>query len=178
MPSIVEPQAVQPQDIAAIIDVRAVDEFRQEHIPGSQNIPLNQLANALERLKSQPKVIVSCRSGNRASQACQQLEQWGLPNVQLLAGGLMGWKKAQRETQRMNTGFSIMQQVQIIVGVMVLSGLLYKPVAFLALIAGLGMLVAGFTNTCLMASLLGKLPWNRPAAQPNPEGNPSCNLPL
>jgi hypothetical protein len=54
-----------------------------------------------------------------------------------------------------------MQQVQMIVGVMVLTGILYPPLWFLGLIAGTGMLVAGLTNTCMMARILGNMPWNK-----------------
>lgn len=148
-------------DIPFIIDVRSRDEFIREHIAGSQNIPLEELSSALEALKKQPKVIVSCRSGHRAGQACTQLKQFDLPNLQQLDGGLMGWKAAQRETTSLKQGMSIMQQVQVIVGVMVLVGTFYKPLSILAPIAGAGMLFAGFSNTCMMAVVLGKMPWNK-----------------
>lgn len=161
MTKVIQAQAVQNEDIPFIVDVRTRDEYLQEHIPGSQNIPLEELATSLEQLKTKEKIIVSCRSGNRANQACTQLEQLGLPDLQLLDGGLMGWKAANRETVSLRKGFSIMQQVQIIVGVMVLVGTFYKPLWLLAPIAGAGMLIAGLTNTCMMAVLLGKMPWNK-----------------
>ncbi len=157
-----------------IVDVRSPDEFAQEHIPGSVNIPLQALSASAEQLKALPEIIVSCRSGNRASQACQQLQALGFQNLQLLDGGLQGWKAAQRETRVFKKGYSIMQQVQIIVGVMVLTGVLFKPLWFLALIAGAGMLVAGLTNTCMMAVILGKMPWNRLPNQQKPPTN--CSL--
>lgn len=161
MTQVIQAQAITNNDIPFIVDVRAQDEYMQEHIPGSQNIPLDELSNAVARLKSQNKVIVSCRSGNRAGQACSQLEQLGLPNLQLLDGGLMGWKAAKRQTVSLKKGFSIMQQVQIIVGVMVLVGTFYNLLWFLAPIAGVGMLIAGLSNTCMMAVFLGKMPWNK-----------------
>lgn len=54
-----------------------------------------------------------------------------------------------------------MQQVQITVGLMVLIGSFYKPLWFIAPIAGLGLLIAGLTNTCMLALLLAKMPWNQ-----------------
>ncbi|WP_303674657.1 rhodanese-like domain-containing protein [Vampirovibrio chlorellavorus] len=158
-----------------IIDVRSPDEFAQEHIPGSVNIPLPLLSASVDQLKSLPELILSCRSGNRANQAYQQLQAMGFHNVRLLEDGLQGWKAARRETVSFKKGYSIMQQVQIIVGIMVLTGTLYKPLWFLALMAGAGMLMAGLTNTCLMAVLLAKLPWNRIGRDSKSPTN--CSLP-
>jgi rhodanese-related sulfurtransferase len=154
-------EQIPAEKIGLIVDVRTPDEFAQEHIPGSVNIPLPTLSASAERLAGQPEIILSCRSGNRASQAYQQLQTLGLQNVRLLEGGLQGWKAARRETLSLRKGYSIMQQVQIIVGILVLTGTLYQPLWFLALIAGTGMLIAGLTNTCMMAQILGKMPWNQ-----------------
>jgi rhodanese-related sulfurtransferase len=164
-----------PDDQAWIVDVRTPDEFAQEHIPGSTNIPLDSLPAAVARLQSQPKVILSCRSGNRAAIACQQLEQLNLSDLSLLEGGLMGWKAANRPTVSLKKGFSVMQQVQIIVGLMVLTGTFVESLWLLAPIAGAGMLVAGLTNTCMMASLLSKMPWNKlPPPAVSAANGPSC----
>jgi hypothetical protein len=97
----------------------------------------------------------------------------GLPNLQLLEGGLIGWKEAKRETVSLKKGLTILQQVQIIVGVMVLTGTFYHPLWLLAPIAGAGMLIAGLTNTCMMAVVLGKLPWNKLPTSTNPQ---QCSL--
>jgi len=173
MTLIIQAKAISTDEIPLIVDVRTQEEYLQEHIPGSQNIPLDQLSGAVAQLRSQAKVIVSCRSGNRAGQACSQLEQLGLPNLQLLEGGLIGWKEAKRETVSLKKGLTILQQVQIIVGVMVLTGTFYQPLWLLAPIAGAGMLIAGLTNTCMMAVVLGKLPWNKVPTSTNPQ---QCNL--
>ncbi|MGE0200172.1 MAG: rhodanese-like domain-containing protein [Candidatus Melainabacteria bacterium] len=161
-------------DIPTIVDVRTRDEFLQEHIPGSVNIPLDEITGQLAQLRAMPKAIISCRSGNRAGQACQQLEQLGLTNLQLLDGGILAWKGAGRPTLSLRKGYSIMQQVQIIVGLMVLTGLFVPGFWPLALLAGMGMLVAGLTNTCMMAVLLAKMPWNQSAAA---SAGATCSLP-
>lgn len=144
-----------------IIDVRTRDEFMREHIPNSINIPLDELSIHLEELRNKPSLILSCRSGNRAEHAKATLETAGINNIQLLEGGIIGWKAHQKETVSLKSGISIMRQVQIIVGVMVLTGYFFPPLWFLAPIAGLGMLIAGLTDTCMMAVILGKLPWNK-----------------
>ncbi|XVJ51966.1 MAG: rhodanese-like domain-containing protein [Vampirovibrio sp.] len=161
MIKVIKAEDIHANELKHIIDVRSRDEYLQEHIPQSLNIPLNELPNYLNTLRQMESIIVSCRSGQRANRACLQLEQLHLNNLQLLEGGLNGWKSSGRETVSLKKGFSIMQQVQMIVGVMVLTGILYPPLWFLGLIAGTGMLVAGLTNTCMMARILGHMPWNK-----------------
>ena len=147
-------------DPARIIDVRTPDEYLQEHIPGSRNIPMDQIGIQAAQFKEQP-VILSCRTGRRASEAKVFLEAQGCTQVTVLEGGLQGWKAAGKPTQTFKKGYTIMQQVQIIAGSMILIGSFFKPFWFLAPLAGFGLLMAGLTNTCLMASLLSKVPWNR-----------------
>ena len=161
MPTYINAQSINPQNQPPIIDVRSPDEFLQEHIAGSQNIPLPQIAQATEHLKGLEQVIISCRSGNRAGQACSQLEQLGFSNLILLEGGIEGWKQAGYATVKQPNRFSIMQQVQLTVGTMILLGVFFKPLWILTVMAGAGMVMAGLTNTCMLANLLGKLPWNK-----------------
>ncbi len=157
-----------PHDVDAshlILDVRSRDEFAREHIPGSLNIPLDELLSRKdELLENHGRIVVSCRSGNRAKNAYQTLEQHGFKNLTLLEGGLQNWKRSNQPTNSFKSGISIMRQVQIIVGVMVLTGLSIPAVWYLALIAGVGMLIAGLTDTCMMAVMLQKMPWNKTEA--------------
>lgn len=155
----VRPTDIQPSHHPQIVDVREPDEFWQEHIPGSRNIPFGKLDKTASELADSP-VILTCRSGRRAAEAKAILESRGCVNVQLLEGGLLGWKAAKKTTRSIKKGFSIMQQVQIIAGCMILAGVFIKPLWFLAPLAGFGLLTAGLTNTCLMASVLGRMPWN------------------
>lgn len=156
---------IKPEDLpdhALIIDVRSADEFAYGHITGSQNIPLEEIIRHVDRLKETNKpVYLSCQSGRRAEVAKNQLEQAGVTQLFCIDGGFNGWKQAGLPITAFKTGISIMRQVQIIVGVMVLMGFFYPPLWFFAPVAGLGMLVAGLTNTCMMAVLLAKMPWNQ-----------------
>ena len=45
---------------AVIVDVRSKGEFAGGHIKGSINIPVDQLANNLSRLKDKNKTIITC----------------------------------------------------------------------------------------------------------------------
>ncbi len=157
-----KPEALQQNDYKNIVDVRSADEFVREHIPGSINIPLDELAQSVSQLKQLDNIYLSCQSGRRAGQALQLLNSLGVQQAELLDGSLNGWKQRGYPTEKKLSGISIMRQVQIIVGVMVLTGLIFPEFKLLTWVAGLGMLVAGLSNTCMMAVLLSKLPWNQP----------------
>jgi rhodanese-related sulfurtransferase len=66
---------------AFLVDVRTPSEFTEGHVKGSINIPLDQVANQLDKFKEKEQIIVFCRSGNRSGQAKMILEQNGFKNV-------------------------------------------------------------------------------------------------
>jgi phage shock protein E len=58
------------QSGALIIDVRTTGEYREGHIKGSLNIPLDQVKSRISELKKSNKpVITCCRSGSRSGMA-------------------------------------------------------------------------------------------------------------
>lgn len=61
-----------------IVDVRSIEEWNEDgHADCSVNYPLDQFASKLEELKKYDKVILVCRSGNRAGVAMSQLKNAG-----------------------------------------------------------------------------------------------------
>lgn len=67
---------------AIVIDVRSRNEFENGHIPGSLNIPLDQLKKNLQRLPDkQQAVILCCASGVRSSSAKAMLKAHGYSKV-------------------------------------------------------------------------------------------------
>ncbi|HEY3283757.1 MAG TPA: DUF2892 domain-containing protein [Armatimonadota bacterium] len=62
------------------------------------------------------------------------------------------------------SGLTIDRQVRLIVGTCVLLGTAVPRLSPLAYLMGAGLVFAGITNTCAMASLLERLPWNREPA--------------
>jgi phage shock protein E len=61
-----------------IVDVRSVDEWNEDgHADCSVNYPLDQFSSKIEELKKYDKVILVCRSGNRAGIAKAQLQSAG-----------------------------------------------------------------------------------------------------
>ncbi len=64
---------------AVVIDVRTPAEFREGHVKGSINIPLNVIQARFFEIKEMRKsVITVCLSGGRSSQAANFLKQQGL----------------------------------------------------------------------------------------------------
>ena len=87
------------QQKAIILDVRTVGEFKQGHVQGSVNIPLDQLRKQLSRLKKQNKPIVACcATGRRSGIAAGMLRESGV--ISLNAGS---WQNVQRLQQKMAT---------------------------------------------------------------------------
>ena len=67
-------------DGAIIVDVRSGGEFASGHIPGSVNIPLEELSFRADELEGK-KVITCCRSGNRSGMALHILGESGIEAI-------------------------------------------------------------------------------------------------
>ncbi len=66
-----------------IVDVRTVAEWENDgHANCSVNIPLDQLESRMGELKKDQKVVLVCRSGNRAGRAKELLESVGFTQVE------------------------------------------------------------------------------------------------
>ena len=67
----------------SIVDVRTSGEFAGGHVPGSINIPLNEVPERVEELRALPTpLVLCCRSGNRSENAMRYLQQLGFTDVQ------------------------------------------------------------------------------------------------
>ena len=74
-------------DEAVLVDVRTPQEYRDGHISGSKNVPLQSL-DAIARVASQKEtpLFVYCHSGARSRQAVGMLGRMGYTNVKNLGG--------------------------------------------------------------------------------------------
>ena len=70
---------------AVLLDVRTPQEYTQGRLPGSQNIPLNELK------QQNTPLFVYCHSGSRSSQAVAVLRRIGCQNVTNI-GGISGYR--------------------------------------------------------------------------------------
>ena len=72
---------------AVLLDVRTPQEYREGHIPGSQNVPLQQLDKVEEVTENKDTVLyVYCRSGARSRQAVSLLKHMGYTNIHNIGG--------------------------------------------------------------------------------------------
>jgi len=63
----------------SIVDVRTPQEFIDGHVPGTTNIPLNEISQRLDEIKLLPQPItLICASGNRSGQAAIFLKGCGV----------------------------------------------------------------------------------------------------
>ena len=72
---------------ALLLDVRTPQEYGQGHIPGSKNLPLQQLDKAESMTENKDTALfVYCYSGARSGQATAYLRRMGYANVQNIGG--------------------------------------------------------------------------------------------
>jgi rhodanese-related sulfurtransferase len=160
---------LQKQAAVHLIDVRTPAEFAALHAKGAANIPLDKLEpGALASCNGDPVYFI-CKSGKRAEKAIDKLREAGYSNVWLVEGGTDAWHTGGHPVTRgKGRAIGLEQQVRIVAGSMALIGavvvLAGQPLG-LALVGlvGAGMVYAGVTDTCGMAMLLAKMPWNQGA---------------
>ena len=168
--------SISPRDLFALsgrgepvelLDVRTPAEFREVHVPMARNVPLDMLdpAALLKARSGSGPLYCICKSGGRSSKACEKLVAAGGSNVVNVEGGTTAWVEAGLPAVRGKKTMSLERQVRIVAGSLVVLGsaLSFWHPAWIALSAfvGAGLVFAGITDTCGMAMLLARLPWNR-----------------
>jgi rhodanese-related sulfurtransferase len=171
-------RSIRPEDFAdlhnkgnvRIIDVRTPVEFAELRLAGAQNHPLDQMdPETLRNGNADEPLYIVCRSGARGRKACEKLVDAGIANVVNIEGGTLACEQAGLAVVRGRKTISLMRQVQITVGSIGLVGstlaLTVDP-RFAGIPAFLcaGLLFAGLTDTCMLAMMLAKMPWNSRAA--------------
>ena len=72
---------------AVLVDVRTPQEYREGHIPGSKNVPLQQLGKISSVAKNKEiPLFVYCYSGARSREAVKVLRQLGYSQVHNIGG--------------------------------------------------------------------------------------------
>jgi len=153
-----------------LIDVRTPLEFREVHVDFARNVPLDRINADLLMAEhdgsSGEPVYVICRSGNRSRQACEKLLKAGHGNIVNVIGGTQAWEAAGLPVVRGKKAISLERQVRIVAGALVLTGALLAffvniHFVWLSAFVGAGLVFAGVTDTCGMALLLARAPWNQ-----------------
>ena len=153
---------------ARLIDVREYPEFAEGHIEGSELVPLGTLDKASEGWDRSAPLTLVCHSGRRSEDARQALAGKGFTSLKVLDGGIQAWTNSRKPlTVAQNKPWSMERQVRVTAGALVLTfcglGLLTSKRFFAgAGLVGAGLVYAGVSDTCMMASVLGRMPWNDP----------------
>ena len=72
---------------AVLLDVRTAEEYRDGHIDGSVNLPLDSLSSIANTVKDKSTpLFVHCLSGGRSAQAVSYLKQMGYTNAKNIGG--------------------------------------------------------------------------------------------
>jgi rhodanese-related sulfurtransferase len=153
-----------------VIDVRMPTEYREVHAQGARNVPLESLdpqavMTARNGTADQPLYVI-CRSGNRSYQACRKFIDAGYTNVVNVEGGTTAWEQARLPVVRGKKAMSLLQQMQITAGSMILLGAVlgyFVDIRFIGLSAfvGCGLIFAGFTGFCPLSGVIAGMPWNQ-----------------
>ena len=162
---------------AAIVDVSTPVEFREIHIAGARNLPIDSpdlAAFMAGRLGPDcDPLYVNCRGGVRNAKVCAQYPG---ANLVCIVGGTRRWMELGLPVIRDRSVISLDRQVRIVSGgivavASVLAATVHPYFALVSAAVGAGLVTAGVTNSCAMAMALTKMPWNRRAA--SPRGTPS-----
>ncbi len=151
-----------------VLDVRTPGEFESVHIRGAYNVPLDTLGEHSAEIQahvSDPVVLV-CQSGQRARKAEQALKEAGMSNLHVLDGGMAGWLASGQGVVRGRRRMSLERQVRIVAGGLAATGgvlaVSVNPTfGLVSAFVGSGLVFAGVTDTCGMAMVLSRLPYNR-----------------
>jgi len=160
-----------------LIDVRTPAEYGEVHVDFARNVPLDRLDPARIAAdhggRSEPIYFV-CRSGGRSKTACEKMIAAGVSDVVSVDGGTTACDAAGLPVVRGKKAMSLERQVRIAAGALVAIGAalaafgpdpLWQSIgAGLAGFVGCGLVFAGITDTCGMAMLISRMPWNQAPA--------------
>lgn len=152
-----------------LIDVRTPAEHRAVHLPGARLIPLHRLNPETVR-QTRPADATGpchllCRSGSRSARAADKLRAAGI-EATVIQGGLNACIPAGLPVEHGDHGVTIERQVRIAAGLLVLIGTILGAtlspwLLILPGFIGAGLAFAGITDTCGMAMVLTRMPWNQ-----------------
>lgn len=155
-----------------IVDVRTPGEYASGHLPGALNIPLDRIPHSLPELRQAAEgrgLLLVCASGARSENAARTLAEHGI-DAASLTGGTRAWSAGGYGLDHPATGpravWAMERQVRLTAGAVVLLGLLlgllvHPAYQLLSAAIGAGFVFSALTDTCGMALLLGRLPFNR-----------------
>ncbi|MDD4547797.1 MAG: rhodanese-like domain-containing protein [Bacilli bacterium] len=74
-----------------VIDIRSIQSYNNNHIPGAKNIPKDKLLNEPQKYLNRHEIYyIYCQSGIRSKDACRQLLRLGYKVINI-NGGYESW---------------------------------------------------------------------------------------
>ena len=89
------------EEAPLVLDVRTAEEWQKSRLPGSINIPLDELEDRLNELPHDRAIVIVCASGFRSAIAVGILERTSFRSISNLSGGLAAWLE---EGKTLNSG--------------------------------------------------------------------------
>lgn len=86
-------QRLKKGDDICLIDVRDEWEHSLAAIPGSEHLPLNELADRIQEIMFEEEIVIYCHHGERAFLGAQILLESGFKKVYHLTGGIDAWSQ-------------------------------------------------------------------------------------
>lgn len=76
-----------------IVDIRSPGEFARGHIPGSENIPFNEIPDRVEELEGADHIVTVCPHGKASIQAAKLISSYEGTDatVESLSSGIERW---------------------------------------------------------------------------------------
>lgn len=153
---------------AVVIDVREPAEHAAEKIDGTTLVPLGSFCKSALPEVSGRKLVIHCRSGKRSANACEKLLAEN-PDMEVynLDGGIMAWSELGNSVESSGSFFlPLDRQVQLTIGAMLLLGSVlgyFLGTLFFILtgLIGIGLMIAGLTGFCGLATFIARMPWNQ-----------------
>lgn len=161
-----------------MLDVRTAAEHRGARIPGSVRVPEELVRAETEALaealaETDRPVVLLCQAGPRSRQAQDRLAGAGAEGLRVLDGGLSRFRAvAGDDAVELGSGpWAMERQVRLAAGSLVLAGLvggrLLSPKA--RVVSGAiasGLVYSAASDTCGMAKVLARMPWNQDQGAP------------
>ena len=153
-----------------LVDIRMPPEFREVHVAGASNIPFDRLsaqrlASAFEGNGGSTTYFI-CKAGKYSLKACEKARKLGLSEVVSVEGGTDACAIAGLSVERGKKGVSLERQVRITAGLVILAGAVLAMTVHpywvgVPAFIGAGLVYSGISDTCGMAAMLTRMPWNR-----------------
>ena len=149
-----------------LVDVRSPREFENVHATMARLVPLDTLdPKAFAATADASTIAVICKSGIRAKDAARRMVAAGARNVVVVDGGTQAWADAGLPVVHGKKTIGVDGQTRIVAGSVAIIGgllgyLLSPGWALLAAAVGGGLVMAGITDYCPLATLVAKMPWN------------------